>query len=418
MKGITGRILLCAALATPAWASGGTPKPAPAHRSDVPVTWKGKRVQLDKVPADLPAAAKLALETWLPWAEEHAYRCDLDGQGRILLVSPERGAGPEAKLKSLAKTATWFDQLLPLPPAARAPDAEAPKAPPPPAGIPEDPETPPPGAPKTDERPTSTTWTTTWGAGHGATDSVTAALFVLRDEADQAALIDALVARHAYLSGWSGVAKKQVGFVLEEPLCGAFVENARGQEEWDPEHELVHRAAQALCLRRFGQLPYWLQTAVGWEAEIALDGTLYCFPYRAEFVFAAEHGGWPQELKNEFKDRADRPLNIGEVALWTRGKFDGRCARKAWGLLHHASGTAKGKLSPLFAELARFRSEHDRRETGPNAWERVPGYEIPPHEQERMLKAHLGDDVFEAATRAFVRGLEGVKSTAKAGAAR
>ncbi|MBI5363681.1 MAG: hypothetical protein HZA53_10920 [Planctomycetes bacterium] len=413
MRGITGRIVLFAALAATAWAASEAPKRSPR---DATATWKGKRVQLDKLPADVPAAAKLALETWLAWADEHGYRCDFDAQGRILLVSPDRGSGPDAKLKSIAKTETWFDQLLPAPPKPAEP-AEARPAPKD-APIPEDPETPPPGAPKTDERPTSTTWSTTWGAGHGATDSITAVLFVLRDEADQSALIDALAARHAYLSGWSAVAKQQVGFVLEEPLCGAFVEKVRGQEEWDPEHELVHRAAQALCLRRFGQLPYWLQTAVGWEAEVALDGTLYCFPYRDEFVFAAEHGGWPNDLKSEFKDRDDRPLNIGEVALWTRGKFDGKCARKAWGLLHHAAGATKGKLSPLFAELARFRSEHDRRETGPNAWERIPGYEIPPHEQERMLKAHLGDDLFEAATRAFKKGLEGVKSTAKAGATR
>ena len=388
----------------------------PAGSREVPITWKGKRVQAERLPADLPAEPKRALEAWLPWAEEHAYRCDFDGTGRILLVSPARGSGPDAKLRSIAKTAAWFDQLLPPPPAAAAaPEARpAPKE----GGIPEDPEAPPPSAPKPDERATGTTWSSTWGAGHGATDSITAVLFVVRDEVDQAALIDALVAKHPYLAGWGAVAKKQIGFVLEEPLCGAFVENARGQEEWDPEHELVHRVAQALCLRRFGQVPYWLQTAVGWEAEIALDGTLYCFPYRDEFVFATEHGGWHHDLKNEFKERPDRDLNIGEVALWTRGKFDAKCARKAWGFLHYAAGAAKGKLSPLFTDLARFRSAHDRRETGPNAWERIPGYEIPPHEQERMLKAHLGEDVFEAASKAFRKGLEGVKSTAKAGTPR
>ncbi|MBK7874494.1 MAG: hypothetical protein IPJ77_01850 [Planctomycetes bacterium] len=389
-----------------------------AKAADAPVTWKEKRLQLAKLPADLPVAARAAIEGWSAWAGEHEYRLDLDAEGRILLVSPERGSGPAARLRAIAKTESWFDLLFPAP--AKEPAPAAPKAPASPSGIPEDPEAPPPDAPSTGSapKPATTTWSSAWGSGSGASDTTTAVLFVLRDEGDQSALLDQLVQRHAYLAAWSATAKRQQGFVLEEPLCGGYVEKARGQEEWDPQHELVNRAAQVLLLRRFGQQPFWLQQAVGWEAEIAFDGALYCFPYRDEFVFATEHTGWPVELKNAFKDRAETPLTVAELAAWPRGRFESARAHAAWGFLHHLATTKSAALTPALVAFARYRTEHDRRPTGPNAWERIPGYELPALEQERILKEHFGGDVLEQATKAFRKGLEGVKPASKSGALR
>lgn len=397
-------------------APGRSGTPARSEKApDVAVTWKEKKLQLAKLPADLPAPARAVIETWAPWAAENDYRLDLDAQGRILLVSSERSTGPAARLRAIAKTETWFDELFPAPKAA---PAEAPKAPAAPAGIPEDPEAPPPGAPATGgttPKPASTSWTTSWGAGAGGMDRTTAVFFVIRDERDQAALLDHLAAEHAYLAAWTATAKKQTGFVLEEPLCGGYVEKARGQQEWDPEHELVNRVGQLLLLRRFGQEPFWLQQAVGWEAELAFDGSLFCFPYRDEFVFATEHTGWPVELKNAFKDRADTPLTMAELAAWQRGRYDSARAHAAWGLLHHLVSTKPAELTPTLVELARFRTEHDKRSTGPNSWEKIPGYEIPAPDQERIFGARFGADVLEQASKAFRKGLDVSKAAAKSG---
>lgn len=404
---------------TPALLGAALARGSDAKAPDVPLTWKEKRLQLAKLPAELPAAARAAIETWTGWADEHEYRMDLDAQGRILLVSPERGTGPATRLRAIAKTETWFDELFPAPTKEAPP--EAPKEPAAPAGIPEDPEAPPPGAPATTgstPKPTTTTWSSSWGSGSGASDATTAVLFVVRDERDQVALLEHLAKAHPYLEAWSNTAKKQQGFVLEEPLCGGYVEKARGQQEWDPEHELVNRAGQLLLLRRFGQQPFWLQQAVGWEAEIAFDGALYCFPYRDEFVFATEHTGWPVELKNAFKDRAETPLTLAELAAWQRGRFETARAHAAWGFLHHLATTKPAELTPTLVAFARFRTEHDKRSTGPNSWERIPGYELPAADQERLLKERFGADVLEQATKAFRKGLDGVKAAPKSGTVR
>ena len=60
--------------------------------------------------------------------------------------------------------------------------------------------------------------------------------------------------------------------------------NAAGMEEWSPDHEIVNRVAQLLFLRRFSQQSFWLQQGIAWCAEWGYDSSLYCFPYRHEFI--------------------------------------------------------------------------------------------------------------------------------------
>jgi hypothetical protein len=412
--------LLAPLLLLAAAASAGAPGTV-AGAGGPPITWKGKTLKLEALPADLGDAPRRALTEWAEYAAENDYRLDLDPEGRLVLATPRKGGGPDAALRLVAKTAAWFEALFPVPKAESAPPApvstggSAGGT----GGIPEDPEAPPPGAPPTrDGKPASGAATSsTWGSGSSlAPDSRTAVMFVVRDEEAFGELVDALAKKQAYLAEWAATARKQPGFVLEDPLCGAYVLSAKGQEEWSPDHELVHRVAQLLLLRRFGQQPFWLTLAVGWEAEYVHDGTHYCYPYRDEFVWAVEHAAWPTDLASEFQDRADRPFDVAEVASWRRGRFEVAPARKAWGFLHVAARTHPAALTPLLADLARFRAANDRRATGPGTWERIPGYEIPSDEQARLVEKHLGRDFGAEAGEAFRKGLKTLKPVAKSAA--
>lgn len=378
-----------------------------ARAADVTVTWKGKSYTAEKLPDALEEAPKRAVAEFAPWAKERGYRFDLDPTARVLLVS-KRGSTPDARLRTLAKVEAWFDALFPA--IAKGP-ATGPAAPEEPkdtgGGIPEDPEAPPPDAGPTSKPKGGSAGA--WGSGSTGPDAHTSVMLVVRDAKDYGALIDALAATRPYLASWQATAKKLPAFVLEEPLCGAYLEKADGQEEWSPEHELVNRTAQLLVLRRFGQQPNWLVQGLGWEAEHAYDGTMYCFPFRDEFVFAAEHGAWPNELANAFADRAE-PLRLQEVASWPRGRYEPEPARLAWGLVHHLARTSKAKLGPLLDELRRFRDEHDRRSTGDATWERIAGYEVPVADQQTILEKHLGPDFLKTATEAFKKPGASAKS--------
>lgn len=382
-----------------------------ARAGDVTVTWKGKSYAAEKLPDTIEEAPKRAIAEFAPWAKERGYRFDFDAQGRVMLVS-KRGSTPDSRLRTLAKVETWFDALFPAQPKSPSTGADAPK--PKDAGgggIPEDPEAPPPNAKPGSDTPSS------WGSGSNGADEHTAVMLVVRDPKDYAALIDALAAKRSYLAAWQATAKKLPAFVLEEPLCGAYLEKAEGQEEWSPEHELVNRTAQLLVLRRFGQQPNWLVQGLGWEAEMAFDGTLYCFPYRDQFVYAVEHGAWPNELKNAFEGRTE-PLRLQEVASWQRGRFEPEPARLAWGLVHYLASTSRAKLPLVLEDLRRFRDEHDRRSTGATTWERIAGYEVPTADQQALFEKHLGPDFLKAASASFKKPGEVAKSPARTDAHR
>ena len=64
-----------------------------------------------------------------------------------------------------------------------------------------------------------------------------------------------------------------------------------------------------------------------------MRGSLYCFPYRSEFIWAVEHDAWLDLLSDDFEDRKQEPLEITEVSSWRRGKFNAYPGRKAFGLV-------------------------------------------------------------------------------------
>jgi hypothetical protein len=230
-----------------------------------------------------------------------------------------------------------------------------------------------------------------------------AVLVIVKNKEDYASLLDVLAGETHYLKEWIDHARKFTGFTIEDPLAGAYIENAAGQEEWNGDHELMNRTAQLLTLRRFGQQPNWVVQGIAWDCEMAADGLVYCFPFRSEFVFTAEHGAWPNEVKLLLKDLG-RAVEIGDLTKWKRGTFDAKSAKMAWGVTHHLLGQGPGKLSAALEDMRLARSEKDRRSTGPTSWERIPGFELLPDDQSHTLEERFGADVLKDATNSMRSG--------------
>ena len=383
-------------LPTSALASGG---------GKVAVGWGKETFAPDTLPERTPRSAVEAIQGWAPWAAQNGYRFDLDGQARIVLVTPAEKSRATEQLALVAKTETWFDKLLP--PGARASattgasePAAAPRGEPKAEEIPEDPEAPPPSAPKAGAgggKPA-----TTWGSGGAfVPDSKTGVFFVVDDEDDLGKLLDAVGAKHPELGAWVKEARSNPGFVVESPLIAAYVENASGQEEWSPDHELVWRVARLLLYRRFGQQPLWFQYGLAWEAEMNLDGQVFVFPYRDEFVYTAEHGAWPLEVRNQFKDRADKPLAVEEFARMPRGSYDGQAARLSWAFARFLIEKHAAVLPTVLEDLRQFSDKNNRKATGGGKWVRDVDWDIPLDVQVRALTTHCGPDVFAKASDAF-----------------
>jgi hypothetical protein len=376
------------------------------------LTWRGKALNPAALPADLGESPRAAITEWEPWARKAGYRMELDAADRILLLTYEKTTRPGAVMAGVARAESWFDEILPstnpAPPKAAAAPAGAkgskgakPATTSPPADIPEDPESAPPvlEPPKAapGSKPSGTApkagATTPWGSGSFAPDSRTGVVIAFWNEKDQESALGHLAKTHADLAGWCATAGKDLGFVIESPLVAAFVENASGQEEWNPDHELLNRVVRLLVLSRFGQMPNWVMHGVAWEAETAFDGSIWVYPYRSEFVYTTEHTAWPTELAHEFQERAKKTLEIDEVANWKRGSWDGSSARHAFGLVHCLAATKRASLPGVLADLRAQRDENNRKPNDDGTWTRNPDWESPPAAQLTILRARCGADV-------------------------
>lgn len=368
---------------------------------EVPVTFGGKPYTAEKLPADLSPAQRAVVTRYAKWAASHGYRMDFDGQGRLVLITHKNRASLSAARNVVQKAEAWFDKALP-PATLVTPDATG--------------STRPASAPSPDDPPAKSSGfearqgetTSSWGSGSITPDSEVAALFVLRNVEDYSTLLDVLAVETHYLKDWIEHGRKFTGFTVEDPLAGAYVENAAGQEEWDGNHELMNRTVQLLTLRRFGQQPNWLVQGIAWDCEIAADDNVYCFPFRSEFVYAAEHGAWPNEVKLLVKDLG-RDITLSDVTKWRRGTWDGRSAKLAWGLAHHLIGQGSGRLSNALESMRVLRDEKDRRSTGPDSWERIVGFELSDEMQFEALSRFLGPKVLVDATNSMRSGRVSVR---------
>ncbi|MCB9916046.1 MAG: hypothetical protein H6828_13030 [Planctomycetes bacterium] len=382
---------------------------APAE--GVTVHWKGRPYEATALPAELGRGPAAALDAWSAWAASHDYRFDLSNDGRVLLVGPTQNGKVKRQLTLIEDTCELFDELFPAPVREAAPKEAAPASEPAPPHAPDEPDDGPspgeaPGGVPTGEGggQTASSFSYEWGAGTWPVDTETCVLFVVDDEEDYGSLLDALAKQQEYLKDWVRTARTYTGFVLEQPLAAAYIENARGMEEWDADNEVVHRAAQLLMVRRFSQLPYWFVQGFAWHLEFELRKGIYCYPYRASFVWATEHTGWDAVLKTRYKERKDEPLRLEDFTRWRRGAYVEEPAKVCFGLARFLARYHATELTPFAEELRLFRDAHNRVDHGDGTWERVVNYEVPEDELLRMLQAHFGDDVLLQAAEFFRKG--------------
>lgn len=333
----------------------------------VNVRWQGKTGTSAALPAGFPEPAHAALGACEAFCKRAGYRADADATGRLLLVTSEKGSRADEELRQLAKVSAWFDAHFP---ALVDPKAEK-------------------------------------------TEPVCATLFVVRNPEDYALLLAHLADTSPMLAEWIPQARKETGFVLGQPLCGAYLEDAPGMEEWSPVHELVDRAAQLFLLQRHGELPYWIQQGAAWAAEWAYDGALYSFPYRHEFVLATEHTAWPGEIKAALKARAQKPLELAEFGQLRRGSWDPERAKLAFAAASFLALQPGDKLARALSELAAFRSENNRTYKDDGSWTSDPLYEIPNEKQLELLEAALGPKLMERIGAFAAKGAEAFRGLAR-----
>lgn len=375
--------LLSVLLAGPFDPAGLAPAPEPAVVS-IPrtprVTFDGKAYRVDKLPEEIREGATVEIERWADFAEEEDLTFGLTNDQAILFVTPNK---PQLKKRlELIEDAQFRTEVLlygedeakeraKLRKKGRAPEVTGTRGPDdlPPESI-------------IDHR------------------SETIVIFEFKSVGQTKTVLARLASEHEYLRSWIAAANERTGYTFEEPLLGGWVGTSE-QEEWDPNAELVNRVAQLLLLREYGTMPYWLRMGVAWNIEHQILGGLWCFPYRAEFVFTYEHTSWPNEIQNMFEDRDDIPLEPGEFIDWPLQTYDGNKGRIAFGLVHFLSQHHPDELPDLFeAFRARF-AEGQTQVEGNGAWRRIPNYQIPDEDQLKLLEATTREDLLDQATTYF-----------------
>lgn len=329
------------------------------------LTWRGRKLGVAALPAELPGDARVAIESFAGWAAEHGYRLDLDDSGRALLVSAKDSSKYLKRIEAvLALTDRVFDGPKTASPA------------PAPVTEPETPAAPAPAA---------------WGAGSRLPGTGTFVLAVVRTPKDHAPLLARLAELSPYLTGWASSATPVPGFALEEPLAGAVVLGLPANKEWNADNELVHRAAELAFHRRFGRQPYWLVQGFAWHAELELCRGIYCFPYREGFVWATEHTGWRARFAKLWRDQS--APSLASLATLRRGQFEPNAALNAWAALTYLSDRHGVALALALHELHALWDQQSRRDLGGGSWERVPTYELPLAEQQRVLESRLAPEL-------------------------
>jgi hypothetical protein len=225
-------------------------------------------------------------------------------------------------------------------------------------------------------------------------------------------LLDHLAVLDPRLADWAASAARQVaGFVLTEPLVGAWIEDPPGVAEWQPHNEMVHRAMQLQVRGRVGDLPAWLTLGMAWHAEDMVCRSIYCFPYRDGFVSVGTHSDWGLWLANEFKKGKRKSkgqpegITLEEFAMWqpgvSSGEFDATKALLAFGFTRFLLHEHGPRLAPV---LVSIREELERGRItwiSANEWTTNPGYQLPAAEQLRLLSV-LDPKVLDGATE-FLR---------------
>lgn len=334
------------------------------------LTWSGRIAPLAEIREQLRDATADAVTTWWSFASEHGYRLVLDDAQTVLLVLHEGHARTRSRRerpsveKFLAALGEVRELALPLLPEVGG--------------------------------------------------DVPPAVLVGAVEKDYAALLDHVARVEPRIAGWAAARAGSVaGFVLSEPLVAAWLDDGRGQEEWDARHELVHRAAQLLLRRSAPQQPPWVALGFGWHVEDGVLGSIYCFPHRAGFVWAAEHSGWAGRLRTAFqasrRRAAGRPLVVAmdEIAGWDPMRdpegFDADRALLAFGLVRHLCDLGAGAAADAFRGFDAAIRAGWKVQLSETEWTTDPDFRLPAARQQEVLDASE-EGFLDSATEAFAKG--------------
>ena len=366
------RVALC-----PSWASAagvflaGTALAAPggAREGGAPVLFGEERFTTDALPAGLPKAVRETLATWSAWARAHGYAIEVDPSARVLLLTldPERRAERDREL--IAATLARFDLSFGVGASGAEREGE--------------------------------------DAGDPARERSPVVLIRVGTPTHYDALVTQMTVWNPYLGSWADSARQNTGFVHGEGAAGAWLDAPPDIEigtVWRTDNELVNRLGQLLLEERHGDQPHWLRTAVAWSLELDVMGDIYSFPARDEFVSIADHGGWQNELANEFKGRKKEPLRYEEIVGWRRGTWDADAVPLAWGLVRFLALHRPSTLAQAAEALGRYRAEHCRITHPDGRWEIIPGYEVPAEAQVALLAEVLGPDGATEASEFFRKG--------------
>lgn len=338
--------------------------------AELSIHWQKKSYTSAGLPQDITPATLAVIEVYSEWALATGYELCLDREQRVVLFSRAKQSVQKRYARRIEGTLEAFDELFALQETQETREKR---------DTPDTPDT------------------------QAAESRQPIVLFELADLGDYLSLLELLKQDHPYLDAWSERAKDLAGFVLEEPLAGAWLDELEGREEWNPENELIHRVAELALLERFGRLPYWLAQGTAWQLEQRLTKGIYVFPQRSSFVSVTEHTGWDKELKRSFKKRHGEPLEMAECDL-KRLRFEPEKARVAWGLVGYLARYRPESLTLACLELARYRKANERVTAEDGSWRKRTGFEIPLAVQAEILRRAAGADLFEEAGEAFRKG--------------
>ncbi len=324
---------------------------------------------------------------WADFAANRKYQLKAIPGRDLLVLLPKERTKPERAFDLIERALKRVDAILP------------PRAVPAPA----------PPMPTTPAEPAAAEM---WGAADRALDHGTMVVGLFRQPADFAAALDALGEAFPYMKAWTSSATNLPGCILERPLFGACVDKVPGMEEWSPDHELVHRAAQLATIRRVGRQPVWVGLGMGWNVEFDVLKSVYCFPWRDSFVWATEHGGWENDLRRTWEKRKPHAVDADELAAIRRGDFVVGDAALAWGFVRFLAKHHGDRLLPLLLE---FNARRDALGKVPTAdgrhWTMAADFELPAEEQARLIAELVAPDALQQAADWFRQGASWKKPT-------
>ncbi len=354
--------------------------PASGEKS-ASVYWNGEKFKTNEPPEALPEGALEALAYFGPWAAEMKYVIQLSDAADFMMFTHKKKMSSKEWAKAIVPALEQVDEFAPLP------DRES-------EGV----ET---GG--VDVAP-SNELSVSWGDVH-LLEHEAACFFTLKKPEHMESLLEYIATKEQKEAGWAQRYSHLPGLVIHKPLAGIIVATAPGVEEWDPLNESVNRISRMMLVRRFRTIPFWISLGVAWNVEFDVRGNIYCFPHRDLFVSVAEHNGWRDTLKSQFKKKS-RLLDMNQLAGYRVGTYDPVLAAQAWGTISYVTKAKPGALAAIIEDL-RVMTDLDGRTTAADGtWERIPNYSPSGEDQLKVFERHLGPDFRKDVSTYFNKGMK------------